>query len=71
MYSGSLCTQGSCQIWLEIPRRYSSVFMPTKTSVTIQGNITTMRYQNDVIRAVLLIRIHANLGMMLAGLETH
>ena len=24
-----------------------------------------MRYRNDVIRAVLLIRIHANLGMML------
>jgi len=41
--------------------------MHTKTlSVTIQENITAMRYQNDVIRAVLLLRIHANLGMMLA-----
>ena len=40
--------------------------MHTKTpSVPIQGNITAMRYRNDVIRAVLLIRIHANLGMML------
>ena len=36
-----------------------------KTSVTIQGNITTIRYWNDVIRSVLL-QISANFGTMLA-----
>ena len=45
----------------------SRVFMHMKTSsVTIQWNITTMRYRNDVIRSVLLLHILANLGMMLA-----
>jgi len=34
-------------------------------SVIIQGNITAMRYQNDVIRLILLLHIHENLGMML------
>jgi len=34
--------------------------------VTIQENITAMRYRNDVIRPVLLLHICANLGMMLA-----
>jgi len=39
----------------------------TKTpSVAVQGNITAMWYRNDVIRSVLLLHIHANLGMMLA-----
>ena len=33
--------------------------------VTIQGNITAMRYRNDVIRSILL-HIRAKLGMMLA-----
>ena len=33
-------------------------------SVIIQGNITAMRYRNDVIRSVLLLHIRANLGMM-------
>ena len=48
-------------------RTRSSVFMHTKTpSVTIQGNITAMRYRNDVIRSVLLLHVRANLGMMLA-----
>ena len=47
-------------------RTCSSLFMPMKTpSVTIQGNITVMRYRNDVMRSVLL-HIRANLGMMLA-----
>ena len=46
-------------------RRRSSVFMHRKTSsVTIKGNITPMRYLNDVIRSVLL-HINANIGMML------
>ena len=41
--------------------------MNTKTpSVTIQGNITAKRSQNDVIRSVLLLHIRAKLGMMLA-----
>ena len=35
-------------------------------SVTIQGNITAMRYRNAVILSVLLLHIRANLGMMLA-----
>ena len=35
-------------------------------SVTIQGNITAMRYRNDVIRWVLLLHIRANLRIMLA-----
>jgi len=49
-------------------RMCPSVFMLTKTpSVTIKGNITAMRYRNDVIRSVLLLlHIRANLGMMLA-----
>ena len=48
-------------------RMCSTIFMYTKTpSVTIQGNITAMRYQNDVIRLLLLLHIHENLGMMLA-----
>jgi len=48
-------------------RMRSNVFMHTKTpSVTIQGNITAMRYRNNVIRSVLLLHILANLGMMLA-----
>ena len=48
-------------------RTRSSVFMHTKTpSVSIQGNITVMRYRHDVIRSVLLLHILANLGMMLA-----
>jgi len=34
------------------------------SSVTIKGNITPMRYLNDVIRSVLL-HINANIGMML------
>jgi len=34
--------------------------------ITIQGNLTVMRYRNDVIRSVLLLHIRANLGMMLA-----
>ena len=41
--------------------------MHTKTpSVTIQGNITAMRYPNHVIWSVMILHIHANLGMMLA-----
>ena len=41
--------------------------MHTNTSsVTIQGNITAMRYRNDVIRSVLFLHVRANLGMMLA-----
>ena len=40
--------------------------MPTKTpSVTIQGNITAIKYRNDVIRSVLL-HICVILGVMLA-----
>ena len=42
------------------------VFMHTNTpSVTIQGNITAMRFRNDAIRWILLLHIRANLGMML------
>ena len=45
----------------------SSVFMHKKIpSVTIQGNITPLRYRNDVIQSVLLLHIRANVGMMLA-----
>ena len=45
----------------------SSVFMHTKTpTVTIQEDITAMRYRNDVIRSVLFLHIRANIGMMLA-----
>jgi len=41
-------------------RTRSSVLMHTKTpNVTIQGNMTAMRYRNDVIRSVLL-HIRAN-----------
>ena len=41
--------------------------MHTKSrGVTIQGNITAMRYRNDVIRSFFLLHIRANLGMMLA-----
>ena len=48
-------------------RALESVFMHTKTpSATIQGNITAIRYRNDVIRSVLLLHIRASLGMMLA-----
>ena len=48
-------------------RTRSSLFVRTKTpSVTIQGNITAMRYRNGVIRLVFLLHIHADLGMMLA-----
>ena len=44
----------------------SSVFMHTEApSVTIQGNITAVRYRDDVIRLVLFLQIRANLGMML------
>ena len=40
-------------------------FLHKKTpSVTIQGNITAMRYRNDIIRLVLLLHIRANLGMI-------
>jgi len=40
--------------------------MHNKTpTVTIQGNITALRYRNDVIGSVLL-HIRANLGMMLS-----
>ena len=47
-------------------RTRSSVFMHRKTpSVTIQGNITAMRYRNDVILSVLLLHVRANLGMIL------
>ena len=47
-------------------RTRSNVSMHTKTpSVTIQENITAMRYRNDVIRSVLLLHIRDNLGMML------
>jgi len=35
-------------------------------SLTIQGDITAMRYRNEVNESVLLLHIHANLGMMLA-----
>ena len=45
----------------------SGVLMHTKTpNVTIQGNITAMRYRNNAIQSVLLLHIRANLGMMLA-----
>ena len=48
-------------------RTRSNVFKHTKTpSVTIQGNVTAMRYRNDVIRSVRLLHIRAYLGMMLA-----
>ena len=44
----------------------AQAFMHTKTPcVTIQRNITPMRYRNDVIRSVLLFHIRAHLGMML------
>ena len=73
--------QRSCRIWKKsIPRwlsimkniRYgknkhnrtrSSLFIQRKTPSV---NITAMRYQNDVIRLLLLLHIHENLGMMLA-----
>jgi len=42
--------------------------MHTKTpSVTIQGNITALRYRHDVIWSVMILHIRAKLGMMLAG----
>ena len=48
-------------------RTRTNVFMPTEIpSVTIQRNVTAMRYRNDVIRSVLLLNIRADLGMMLA-----
>ena len=47
--------------------RSESVFIHTKTpSETIQGNVTAMRYWNDVIMSDLLLHIRANLGMKLA-----
>jgi len=39
-------------------RTHSSVFIHTN-SVSIQGNITAMRYRNDAIRSVLLLHIDA------------
>ena len=46
-------------------RTRSSVLMHLKTpNVSIQGNMTAIRYPNDVIWSVLLL--HINLGMMLA-----
>ena len=48
-------------------RTRTNVFMPTEIpSVTIQRNVTAMRYRNDVTRSVLLLYIRADLGMMLA-----
>ena len=48
-------------------RTRSNVFVHTKTpSVTIQGNITAMRYRNDINWSVLLLHIRTNLDMMLA-----
>ena len=48
-------------------RTSSNVFMHTKTpSVTIQGNITAMRYRNDINWSVLPLHIRTNLDMMLA-----
>jgi len=48
-------------------RMRTSLFMHTKTpSVTIQGNITAMRYRKDVIPSVLFLHIRVNLSMMLA-----
>ena len=48
-------------------RTRSSVFIHTKTqSVTIQGNITALRYWNGVIWSFFLLHVRANLGMMLA-----
>ena len=63
-----------CLFWKNIKyganknnRTRSSVFMHTKTtSVTIQGNVTAMRYWHDVIRSVLFLHIRANLGIKLA-----
>ena len=47
-------------------RTRSSVLMHLKTpNVSIQGNMTAIRYLNDVIQSVLL-HIRAYLGMMLA-----
>ena len=59
-----------CHLWLKnkyggnkLNRTRSSPFIHTKTpSVIIQGNITAIRYRNDVIRSVL----RSNLGMMLS-----
>ena len=39
-------------------------FKCNHSSVTIQGNITAMRYRNDVIRSVFLLHIRVNLDMM-------
>ena len=51
---------GSIMLW-------AGVSMHTKTPIVpIQGNMNAMRYQNDVIRPVLLPHIRANRGMMLA-----
>ena len=42
--------------------------MHTQTpSVTIQGNITAMRYRNDVFRSVLLLYVHSNLEAHLSN----
>ena len=46
---------------------WAGVSMHTKTPIVpIQGNLNAMKYQNDVIRPVLLPHIRANRGMMLA-----
>ena len=48
-------------------RKCPSVFMhPKNPSVTIQGKVTAVKYQNDVILSVFLLHIRANLVMMLA-----
>ena len=48
-------------------RTRSSVFMHTKSpSVTLQGNITAMKYRNNDIRSILFLHFRANLGIMLA-----
>ena len=47
----------------------SSVFLQTKTpkcNLSGKHNCDVMRYQIEVIRLVLLLHIHANLGIMLA-----
>ena len=37
-----------------------------KQKLLIQGNITALRYRNDVIRSIHFLHIRANLSMMLA-----
>ena len=49
----------------KLTRTRSNVFMHTQMlSVTIQGNITVVRYRDDVIRLVLLLHIRASLGIL-------